>query len=61
MEFPDLAEVFPGAPVAEKGYVQRPEGHGLGIEFNEAEARKRASRDAELPHRYRADGSLAFY
>ncbi len=61
MEFPLLQELFPGAPVAVEGYVTRPEGPGLGLDFDETEARKHASRDAELPHRYWPDGSVADY
>jgi L-alanine-DL-glutamate epimerase-like enolase superfamily enzyme len=61
MEIPSLYELFPNAPVAKNGYVERPEGPGLGLEFDEAEARRRPSRDAELPHRYWPDGSLADY
>jgi L-alanine-DL-glutamate epimerase-like enolase superfamily enzyme len=59
VEFPGLQELFPNAPAAVDGWVIRPEGPGLGLEFDEVEARKRASRDAELPHRYWPDGALA--
>ena len=38
-----------------------PRGPGLGLEFDEAEARKRPSRDAELPQRYWPDGSVGDY
>jgi mannonate dehydratase len=61
MEFPAMQELFPNAPFAENGYVTRPEGPGLGLEFDEAEARKRPSNDAELPHRYWPDGAVADY
>jgi L-alanine-DL-glutamate epimerase-like enolase superfamily enzyme len=61
MEFPAMQELFPNAPRAEKGFVIRPEGPGLGLEFDEAEARKRPSQDAELPHRYWPDGAIADY
>lgn len=61
MEHPSLYEIFPNAPKAENGYVEPPRGPGLGLEFDEAEARRRPSRDAELPHRYWPDGSLADY
>ncbi|MBX3069401.1 MAG: mandelate racemase/muconate lactonizing enzyme family protein [Thermomicrobiales bacterium] len=61
MELPALYELFPNAPRAEAGYVQVPTGPGLGLEFDEAEARRRPSRDAELPHRYWPDGSVADY
>ena len=60
-EFPSLQELFPNAPTAVDGYVTRPEGPGLGLEFDEAAARKRLSRDAELPHRYWPDGAVADY
>ncbi|MEA2523302.1 MAG: hypothetical protein QOF73_529, partial [Thermomicrobiales bacterium] len=54
-------ELFPNAPRAVDGYVEPPRGPGLGLEFDEAEARKRPSRDAELPHRYWPDGAVADY
>ncbi len=60
-EFPSLQELFPNAPTAVDGYVTRPEGPGLGLEFDEAAARKRRSRDRELPHRYWPDGAVADY
>jgi L-alanine-DL-glutamate epimerase-like enolase superfamily enzyme len=60
-EFAGLQELFPNAPVAVDGYVTRPEGPGLGLEFDEAAARAQPSRDAELPHRYWPDGSVADY
>ncbi len=60
-EFPGLQELFPNAPTAVDGYVMRPEGLGLGLEFDEAAARKRLSRDGELPHRYWPDGAVADY
>jgi L-alanine-DL-glutamate epimerase-like enolase superfamily enzyme len=60
-ELEPLYDLFPNAPRAEAGYVALPEGPGLGLEFDEAEARKRPSRDARLPQRYRADGSHADY
>ena len=58
MELEPLYELFPNAPRAEAGYVTPPAGPGLGLEFDEAEARKRPSRDAELPQRYWPDGSV---
>jgi L-alanine-DL-glutamate epimerase-like enolase superfamily enzyme len=61
MEVPALYELFPNAPRAVAGYVEPPRGPGLGLEFDEAEARKRPSRDAELPHRYWPDGAIADY
>lgn len=61
MEVEALYELFPNAPRAKAGYVQAPDGPGLGLEFDEAEARKRPSRDAELPHRYWPDGSVGDY
>jgi L-alanine-DL-glutamate epimerase-like enolase superfamily enzyme len=61
MEFPALQELFPDAPTAERGYVTRPEGPGLGLTLDIDAVRKRASRDAELPHRYWPDGSVADY
>ena len=60
-ELEPLYDLFPNAPRAEAGYVAPPTGPGLGLEFDEAEARKRPSRDARLPQRYRADGSHADY
>ncbi|MER3438197.1 MAG: hypothetical protein C4346_11740 [Chloroflexota bacterium] len=59
VELEALAEVFPNAPRASAGYVEPPRGPGLGVEFNEDVARRRLSRDAELPHRYWPDGSVA--
>ena len=61
MELEPLYEVFPNAPRAEAGYVVPPAGPGLGLEFDEAEALRRPSRDAELPHRYWPDGGLGDY
>lgn len=58
-EFDALYELFPGAPRAIDGYVTCPDGPGLGLEFDEQEARRRHSDDAELPHRYWPDGSVA--
>jgi L-alanine-DL-glutamate epimerase-like enolase superfamily enzyme len=60
-EFDSLYELFPNAPRAVNGYVELPTGPGLGLEFDEEEARKRPSRDAELPHRYWPDGSVGQY
>ena len=60
-ELPSLYEIFPNAPRASEGYVDVPHGPGLGLEFDEKEARKRFSRDAELPHRYWPDGSVGDY
>lgn len=56
-----LYELFPNAPRARDGYVQPPTGPGFGLEFDETEARKRPSRDAELPHRYWPDRSVGDY
>ena len=56
-----LYDLFPNAPRASAGYVVPPDGPGLGLEFDEAEARKRPSRDARLPQRYWPDGSVADY
>ena len=61
IELEPLYELFPNAPRADAGYVLPPTGDGLGLEFDEAEARKRPSRDAELPHRYWPDGSVGDY
>ena len=61
MEVEPLYELFPNAPRAHSGYVAPPTGPGLGLEFDEAEARKRPSRDAGLPHRYWPDGSVGDY
>ncbi|HEX4931490.1 MAG TPA: mandelate racemase/muconate lactonizing enzyme family protein [Gaiellaceae bacterium] len=61
MELEPLYELFPNAPRAEAGYVTAPTGPGLGLDFDEAEARKRPSRDARLPQRYWPDGSVGDY
>ena len=61
MEVEALYELFPNAPCARDGYVLPPTGPGLGLEFDETEARKRPARDAELPHRYWPDGSVGDY
>ena len=61
MELEPLYELFPNAPRAHAGYVLPPSGHGLGLEFDETEARKRPSRDAGLPQRYWPDGSVGDY
>ncbi len=61
MEFDALQELFPNAPRAVDGYVSCPEGPGLGLDFDETEARKRPSADGELPHRYWPDGAVADY
>lgn len=61
MEVEPLYELFPNAPRARAGYVTPPAGPGFGLEFDEAEARKRPSRDAELPHRYWPDKSVGDY
>ena len=44
-------------PVLRRQVVSQP----LGLAFDEAEARKRPSRDAELPHRHWPDGSVGHY
>ena len=41
MELEPLYELFPNAPRADAGYVSPPAGPGLGLDFDEAEARKR--------------------
>jgi len=61
MELEPLYELFPNAPRAEAGYVVLPEGPGLGLELDEAEARRRPSRDAPLPSRRWPDGGVADY
>lgn len=61
MEVEPLYELFPNAPRAHAGYVTPPAGPGFGLEFDEPEARKRPSRDAELPHRYWPDRSVGDY
>jgi L-alanine-DL-glutamate epimerase-like enolase superfamily enzyme len=61
MEVEPLYELFPNAPRAHEGYVTLPNGPGLGLEFDEEEARRRPSRDGELPHRYWPDGSVGDY
>ena len=61
MELEPLYELFPNAPRAHAGYVTPPGGPGLGLELDEAEARKRPSRDARLPQRYWPDGSVGDY
>jgi L-alanine-DL-glutamate epimerase-like enolase superfamily enzyme len=43
------------------GYVEMPNGPGLGVELDEAEARRRPSRDAPLPSRFWPDGGVADY
>ncbi len=60
-EVEDLYQLFPNAPRAHEGYVALPTGPGLGLEFDEQEARRRPARDAELPHRYWPDGSVGDY
>jgi L-alanine-DL-glutamate epimerase-like enolase superfamily enzyme len=60
-ELEPLYELFPNAPRASAGYVTPPAGPGLGLEFDEAEALKRPSRDASLPRRYWPDGAAADY
>ena len=60
-EVDSLYELFPNAPRAQAGYVSLADVPGLGLEFDEAEARKRPSRDHELPHRYWPDRSVGDY
>ncbi len=59
MELEPLGELFPNAPRATAGYVVPPDGPGLGLELDEAEARRRPSRDAPLPSRRWPDGGVA--
>lgn len=61
MELEPLYEIFPNAPRARDGYVALPTGPGLGLELDEAEARRRPSRDAPLPSRRYTDGGVADY
>ncbi len=61
MELEPLYELFPNAPRADAGYVTPPPAPGLGLDFDEREARKRPSRDAGLPQRYWPDGSVGDY
>jgi len=61
LEVDALYELFPNAPRAVNGYVEPLRGPGLGLEFDESEARKRPSRDFELPHRYWPDGAVGDY
>jgi galactonate dehydratase len=61
MELESLYELFPNAPRAAAGYVAPPDGPGLGLELDEAEARRRPSRDAPLPSRRWPDGGVADY
>jgi L-alanine-DL-glutamate epimerase-like enolase superfamily enzyme len=61
MELEPLYELFPNAPRARDGYVDPPTGPGLGLELDEAEARRRPSRDAPLPSRTWPDGGVADY
>jgi mannonate dehydratase len=61
MELEPLHELFPNAPRAHDGYVTPPAGPGLGLELDEAAARRRPSRDARLPQRYWPDGSVGDY
>ena len=60
-ELEPLYDLFPNAPRASAGYVPLPTGPGLGLELDEAEARRRPSRDARLPQRYWPDGGIADY
>ena len=61
MELEPLSDLFPNAPRAHAGYVSPSPGAGLGLDFDETEARRRSSRDAELPHRYWPDRSVGDY
>ena len=61
VEFEPLYELFPNAPRAVAGYVTPVDAPGLGLEFDEAKARERVSRDALLPQRYWPDGGVADY
>lgn len=61
MELEPLYELFPNAPRAVDGYVVPSDGPGLGLELDEAEARRRPSRDAALPSRRWPDGGVADY
>ena len=61
MELDPIYDLFPNAPRAEAGYVTPLDGPGFGLAFDEAEARKRPSRDARLPQRYWPDGAHADY
>jgi mannonate dehydratase len=61
MELEPLYELFPNAPRAEAGCVLPPDGPGLGLELDEAEARRRPSRDAPLPSRSWPDGGVGDY
>ena len=61
MELEPLYQLFPNAPRAEAGYVTPSSGPGLGLELDEAEARKRPSRDARLPQRYWTYGGVGDY
>ena len=60
-ELEPLYELFPNAPRARGRLRRAADGPGLGLELDEAEARKRPSRDARLPHRYWPDGGGADY
>jgi galactonate dehydratase len=61
MELEPLYELFPNAPRARNGWVDPPQGPGLGLELDEAEARRRPSRDAPLPERTLRDGGAGDY
>jgi L-alanine-DL-glutamate epimerase-like enolase superfamily enzyme len=61
MELEPLYELVPNAPRADAGYVSPPPGPGLGLVFDETEARKRPSRDASLPRRHWPDSGVADY
>ncbi|MCY7303575.1 MAG: hypothetical protein LH654_11210 [Thermoleophilia bacterium] len=61
MELEPLYEIFPNAPRAKDGYVVPQSGPGLGLEFDEDEARRRPSRDTGLPSRFWPDGGVADY
>ena len=51
-------ELFSGGPVIENGYMELPQGPGLGIEFDEAAARKYPHETWDRPIVIKQDGSV---
>jgi len=57
---PAMREIFPVQPEIRDGHFELSDRPGLGLEFDEAAARRHATdRLTELPHLRRADGSVA--
>jgi L-alanine-DL-glutamate epimerase-like enolase superfamily enzyme len=55
---PRWEEVLSGLPVCRDGYLEVPEGPGLGLELDQAAAARYPYTPRELPHWRRADGSV---